>query len=66
MSFQKIGTDGRPLGAPELAAFLDPKNGLMWAAQDVSTKGMNWADAKVACAKFRCAGLDDWRLPTIT
>jgi len=61
----KIGSDGRPIGAPTLAAFLDEKNGLMWAAIDVSEKRMNWKDAKEAAASFRSAGFDDWRLPTI-
>ena len=66
MTFQKIGLDGRPLGAPNLAAFLDQKTGLMWAAQDVSSSRMTFDEAKLACGNFRCAGFDDWRLPTIS
>ena len=64
MSYQKIGRDGHPLGEPALAAFFDPKTGLMWPAQDVSTSSMNFEEAKRACSNFRCAGFDDWRLPT--
>ena len=65
MSYQKIGSDGRPFGEPTVAAFLDPKTGLMWASKDVSTDRMTFAEAKRACDKFSCAGFDDWRLPTI-
>ena len=65
MSYQKIGSDGRPFGEPTVAAFLDPKTGLMWASKDVSTERMTFAEAKRACDKFSCAGFDDWRLPTI-
>ena len=65
MSYQKIGSDGRPFGEPTVAAFLDPKTGLMWASKDVSSERMTFAEAKRACDKFNCAGFDDWRLPTI-
>ena len=65
MSFRGIGNDGRPLGEPVLAAFLDEKTGFMWAATDASNSRMTYSDAKQAASKFRCAGFDDWHLPTI-
>jgi hypothetical protein len=65
MGYRKIGLDGYPLDEPRLAAFLDPRTGLMWAAQDVTTKALTFAEAKEACGTFRCAGFDDWRLPTL-
>jgi hypothetical protein len=66
MSFQKIGGDGRPLGEPKLAALVDEARGLMWAAFDVSDSRMTFEEAKRACANFRCAGFDDWRVPEIS
>jgi len=65
MSMIKIGSDGRALAQPSLAAFLDQKNGLMWAANDGCDKALNYADAEKAVAEFRSAGFSDWRLPTI-
>ena len=65
MSYSKIGSDGRPMGVPVLAALHDAKSGLMWSAQDVSTKRLTWAEAKKACEEYRGAGFSDWRLPTI-
>jgi hypothetical protein len=66
MSMIKIGSDGRPLGAPTLAAFLDKKNGLMWSAEDIGGEdGLTFDKAVEACKNYRGAGFDDWRLPTI-
>jgi hypothetical protein len=65
MSMLKIGSDGRAMCAPVLAAFHDEQRGLMWAAADVSEKSLNFADAEKAVANFRAAGFSDWRLPTI-
>ena len=65
MKYSKIGSDGRPLGVPVLAAFHDEKTGLMWPATDVSDKRMTFDQAKKACAEYRGAGFSDWRLPTI-
>ena len=65
MSFQKIGNDGRPFGAIELAAFLDEKTGLLWAAKDVSENRMTHAEAMKSHVGFRCAGLGGWDVPTI-
>jgi hypothetical protein len=65
MGFSNIGSDGRPLDKPALAALLDEKTGLMWAAKDVSDKSMTFSEAVTACSEFRCAGFSDWRLPTI-
>ena len=65
MSMIKIGSDGRALDKPVLAAFLDERNGLMWAAVDVSEKRMTHAEAEKTVANFKAAGFDDWRLPTI-
>jgi hypothetical protein len=64
MKFAKIGSDGRPLGQPVLAAFLDEKTGLMWPTEDVSKKELNHKDALAACAAYRALGFNDWRLPT--
>jgi hypothetical protein len=64
MSMIKIGSDGRPIGAPTLAAFLDEKNGLMWAAHDLD-EALTFDDAVERCKKYRGAGFEDWRLPTI-
>jgi hypothetical protein len=65
MGYRKIGLDGYPLDESRLAAFLDPRTGLMWAAQDVTTKALTFAEATEACSTFRCAGFSDWRLPTL-
>ncbi len=61
----KIGHDGRPLGEPTLAGFLDEKTNLMWAARDVSAQSMKFKDAEKAVREFRVANFDDWRLPTL-
>jgi hypothetical protein len=63
MKFERIGSDGRPLGQPAPAAFLDVKSGLMWASEDLP-KELKWKEAGDACTACRCAGFSDWRLPT--
>lgn len=46
-------------------AVIDEKNGLMWAADDVTADGVDFATAEKACRDLRLLGHDDWRLPTI-
>jgi len=43
----------------------DNTTGLMWTRYDVTTKRVNWADAKKATVAAKVGGYDDWRLPTI-
>jgi hypothetical protein len=65
MSMMKIGSDGRAMSQPVLAAFLDEGRGLMWASVDVAEKRMTFDEATKAVKNFKAAGFDDWRLPTI-
>jgi hypothetical protein len=44
--------------------WVDPSNGLMWAAKD-SGKEVSWHKATKYCRKLRLAGYSDWRLATI-
>ena len=46
-------------------AVIDSANGLMWAADDVTTDPVDFAGAEQACRDLRLLGHDDWRLPTI-
>lgn len=44
--------------------WVDPANGLMWAAKDSGKRG-SWRKAMKYCRKLRLAGYKDWRLATI-
>lgn len=44
--------------------WVDPSNGLMWAAKDSGKRG-SWHNAMKYCRKLRLAGYSDWRLATI-
>ena len=44
--------------------WVDPSNGLMWAAKDSGKRG-SWHKAMKYCRKLRLAGYSDWRLATI-
>lgn len=44
--------------------WVDPFNGLMWAAKDSGKRG-SWHKAVKYCRKLRLAGYSDWRLATI-
>jgi hypothetical protein len=43
----------------------DRHTGLIWTRDHVSSKWLNWKDAREACANCAFGGFDDWRLPTI-
>ena len=49
----------------EHVAVMDEKNGLMWAADDVTAEPVKLAEAEKAVAELRLLGHADWRLPTI-
>jgi len=65
--FLKIGADGVQLAsdATDHAAVIDTRTNLMWAANDVSDKRLDFAAAGKACGKLSLAGYSDWRLPTV-
>lgn len=44
--------------------WVDPSDGLMWAARDSGKRG-SWHKAMKYCHKLRLAGYSDWRLATI-
>ena len=44
--------------------WIDPSDGLMWAAKDSGKRG-SWHKATNYCRKLRLAGYSDWRLATI-
>lgn len=44
--------------------WVDPSNGLMWAAKDSGKRG-SWHKAMKYCRKLRLEGYSDWRLATI-
>jgi hypothetical protein len=44
--------------------WIDPSDGLMWAAKDSGKRG-SWHNAMKYCRKLRLAGYSDWRLATI-
>lgn len=44
--------------------WVDPSDGLMWAARDSGKRG-SWHKAMKYCRKLRLAGYSDWRLATI-
>ena len=44
--------------------WVDPSDGLMWAAKDSGKRG-SWHKAMKYCRKLRLAGYSDWRLATI-
>lgn len=44
--------------------WVDPSNGLMWAARDNGRRG-SWHKATKYCHNLRLAGYSDWRLATI-
>ena len=44
--------------------WIDPSDGLMWAAKDSGKRG-SWHKAMKYCRKLRLAGYSDWRLATI-
>jgi hypothetical protein len=44
--------------------WVDPSNGLMWAARDSGRRG-SWHKATKYCRNLRLAGYSDWRLATI-
>jgi hypothetical protein len=61
----KLDIDGTPLAdqsATDHVFVLDGKSGLMWLNGDIGE--LRWKDAGKACAEYRGAGVDDWRLPT--
>ncbi|MCP1375993.1 DUF1566 domain-containing protein [Dyella lutea] len=61
----KIAANGDQLPADAIAwdAVLLPGLGLMFSADDISEKELNFADAEAACASLNLAGFTDWRLP---
>jgi hypothetical protein len=68
MNMTKIGSDGREMAPPVppvLAAFLDTKNGLMWAANDAIDKSVSYAEAEKIRDACRLFGHDDWRFATV-
>jgi len=44
--------------------WVDPSNGLMWAAKDSGKRG-SWHKAMKYCRRLRLGGYSDWRLATI-
>ena len=63
--FIKIGVDGAelPADAPEWAAVLDTKQGLMFTVAE--SEEMTQPEAVKYAAGLQIAGFKDWRLPTV-
>jgi hypothetical protein len=64
--FIKLDASGLELQFPaaEWSAVLDTTTDLIWSAQNLSSKRLNWNEAEAAVAKLDLLGAKDWRLPT--